>query len=115
MKVFEYLVNGQSAEAVKGQATSTATSAAPAIALAKPETKPMPIHSSAQSQLSTEDIEFFYDMEFFINRQLGGTPAADFDEDQFRKALSVNGDSIIVISDDETIKVHVHPRHRAKF
>ncbi|BCG58988.1 DAK2 domain-containing protein [Paenibacillus sp. URB8-2] len=107
---FEYLVNGQSAEAVKGQATSTATSAAPAIALAKPETKPMPIHSSAQSQLSTEDIEFFYDMEFFINRQLGGTPAADFDEDQFRKALSVNGDSIIVISDDETIKVHVHSK-----
>ncbi|MFD1775128.1 DAK2 domain-containing protein [Paenibacillus rhizophilus] len=104
---FEYLLNGQSAESVKGQAASTA---APAIALAKPETKPTPIHSSAQSQLSTEDIEFFYDMEFFINRQLGGTQAADFDEDQFRKALSVNGDSIIVISDDETIKVHVHSK-----
>ncbi|ANY72024.1 DAK2 domain-containing protein [Paenibacillus ihbetae] len=66
--------------------------------------------SSAQSQLSTEDIEFLYDMEFFINRQLGDGARAEFDEDQFRKALAVNGDSIIVISDDETIKVHVHSK-----
>lgn len=65
---------------------------------------------SAQSQLSTEDIEFLYDMEFFINRQLGGAAGAVFDEEAFRKALSVNGDSIIVISDDETIKVHVHSK-----
>ena len=35
---------------------------------------------------------------------------ADFDEDKFRKALAVNGDSIIVIADDETIKVHVHSK-----
>lgn len=68
------------------------------------------VQSSAQSQLSTEDIEFLYDMEFFINRQLGGTTRVDFDEESFRKALSVNGDSIIVISDDETIKVHVHSK-----
>lgn len=68
------------------------------------------VQSSAQSQLSTEDIEFLYDMEFFINRQLGGSANAVFDEDSFRKALSVNGDSIIVISDEETIKVHVHSK-----
>lgn len=67
-------------------------------------------HSSAQSRLNTEDIEFLYDMEFFINRRLGGGATVDFDEDKFRKALSVNGDSIIVISDDETIKVHVHSK-----
>jgi DAK2 domain fusion protein YloV len=65
---------------------------------------------SAQSRLSTEDIEFLYDMEFFINRQLGEGAGAEFDEDYFRKALAVNGDSIIVISDDETIKVHVHSK-----
>lgn len=66
--------------------------------------------ASAQSRLSTEDIEFLYDMEFFINRQLGGGAGTEFNEDQFREALAVNGDSIIVISDDETIKVHVHSK-----
>ncbi|NJJ38947.1 DAK2 domain-containing protein [Paenibacillus apii] len=107
---YEYLMSGSLADSAKGQAVSAAVPAVPAAPPAKLETKPQRIQASAQSQLSTEDIEFFYDMEFFINRQLGGTQAADFDEDQFRKALSVNGDSIIVISDDETIKVHVHSR-----
>lgn len=107
---YEYLMSGSLADSAKGQAVSAVVPAVPAAPQAKLETKPQRIQASAQSQLSTEDIEFFYDMEFFINRQLGGTQAADFDEDQFRKALSVNGDSIIVISDDETIKVHVHSR-----
>ncbi|AZS14648.1 DAK2 domain-containing protein [Paenibacillus lutimineralis] len=66
--------------------------------------------ATAQAKLDTEDIEFLYDMEFFINRTLGGVPHANFDEDQFRKALSLNGDSIIVIADDEVIKVHVHSK-----
>lgn len=65
---------------------------------------------SAQSRLDTKDIEFLYDMEFFINRQLGGDPVYEFNEEEFRKALSVNGDSIIVIADDEIIKVHVHSK-----
>ena len=66
--------------------------------------------ATAQAKLDTEDIEFLYDMEFFINRTLGGVPHANFDEDQFREALSLNGDSIIVIADDEVIKVHVHSK-----
>ncbi|MEK3869335.1 MULTISPECIES: DAK2 domain-containing protein [Paenibacillus] len=64
----------------------------------------------AQAKLETEDIEFLYDMEFFINRKLGGVQGAVFDEEKFRKALSLNGDSIIVIADDEIIKVHVHSK-----
>lgn len=65
---------------------------------------------SAQAKLETENIEFLYDMEFFINRQLGEAQGTDFDEEAFRKALSVDGDSIIVISDDDVIKVHVHSK-----
>ncbi|MNO21920.1 DAK2 domain protein [compost metagenome] len=68
------------------------------------------IEASAQAKLDTEDIEFLYDMEFFINRKLGEVQNVHFDEDQFRKALSLNGDSIIVIADDEIIKVHVHSK-----
>lgn len=93
---------------VQGQAAAPVS--VPAPVLTKPENALSSVQSSAQSQLSTEDIEFLYDMEFFINRQLGSSVKSDFDEEAFRKALSVNGDSIIVISDDETIKVHVHSK-----
>ncbi|AIQ52360.1 DAK2 domain-containing protein [Paenibacillus sp. FSL R7-0331] len=106
---YEYLTSGSTSvqSAVQGQAPASAAVQAPV--LTKPVNPPSSVQSSAQSQLHTEDIEFLYDMEFFINRQLGGT-GAKFDEEKFRKALSVNGDSIIVISDDETIKVHVHSK-----
>lgn len=106
----QYLTSGVSASpaSVQGQAPAPAVVTAPV--LTKPENILSSVQSSAQSQLSTEDIEFLYDMEFFINRQLGAAVKADFDEEAFRKALSVNGDSIIVISDDDTIKVHVHSK-----
>ncbi|KWX77163.1 hypothetical protein AMQ84_12985 [Paenibacillus riograndensis] len=95
---------------VQGQAPAAAPAASPSAVLTKHENVLSSVQSSAQSQLSTEDIEFLYDMEFFINRLLGGSVKTEFDEESFRKALSVNGDSIIVISDDETIKVHVHSK-----
>ena len=106
----QHLTSGSTAvhNTVLGQAPAPAPAAAPV--LTKQEHVLSSVQSSAQSQLSTEDIEFLYDMEFFINRQLGASVKADFDEEYFRKALSVNGDSIIVISDDETIKVHVHSK-----
>ncbi len=66
--------------------------------------------ASAQSKLATEDIEFLYDMEFFINRKISGKPAAFFNEYAFKKALEKDGDSILVIADDDIIKVHVHSR-----
>ncbi|MFC6651378.1 MULTISPECIES: DAK2 domain-containing protein [Paenibacillus] len=108
----QHLTSGSAASpvqtSVQGQATAPVS--VPAPVLTKPENALSSVQSSAQSQLHTEDIEFLYDMEFFINRQLGAAVKADFDEEAFRKALSVNGDSIIVISDDETIKVHVHSK-----
>ncbi|MFD0713648.1 DAK2 domain-containing protein [Paenibacillus sp. GCM10027626] len=64
----------------------------------------------AQAKLSTEHIEFLYDMEFFINRKLAGGKAVPFDESFFKRALSKDGDSILVIVDDDIIKVHVHSR-----
>ncbi len=64
----------------------------------------------AQSRLSTESIEFLYDMEFFINKGLGSGKPLKFDEAWFSKALAKDGDSIIVIDGDDIIKVHVHTR-----
>ncbi|MGN7763654.1 DAK2 domain-containing protein [Paenibacillus sp. 22594] len=102
--------NGSTAAPVTAQGQAPAPAVVPAAVLTKHENVLSSVQSSAQSQLSTEDIEFLYDMEFFINRLLGNSVKANFDEESFRKALAVNGDSIIVISDDETIKVHVHSK-----
>lgn len=68
------------------------------------------IPMSAQAKLDTQDIEFLYDMEFFIHRGLGAPAEKNFNEEAFRQALAVNGDSIIVIADDEIVKVHVHSK-----
>lgn len=106
----QYLTSGSAAVQTPVQGQASVPAPIPAAVLTKPENVMSSVQSSAQSQLSTEDIEFLYDMEFFINRQLGASVKSDFDEEVFRKALSVNGDSIIVISDDETIKVHVHSK-----
>lgn len=109
----QHLTNGISEAPVsvpaQGQAPAAPAQVSAAV-LTQTEHVPSFVQSSAQSQLSTEDIEFLYDMEFFINRQLCSSVKANFDEELFRQALSVNGDSIIVISDDETIKVHVHSK-----
>lgn len=82
---------------------------------AAPEDVAMPpkkvaVPTSAQSKLSTEEIEFLYDMEFFINRTVSGGKPLYFDEIAFKKALAKDGDSILVIVDDDIIKVHVHSR-----
>ncbi len=66
--------------------------------------------ASAQARLATDTIEFLYDMEFFINRKLKGNAAVFFDESAYKRALGKDGDSILVITEDDIIKVHVHSR-----
>ncbi|WP_169083488.1 DAK2 domain-containing protein [Paenibacillus sp. PL91] len=93
---------------------SMASEAAPPEEVAVPTVAPPIIRkqelSSAQSRLSTEAIEFLYDMEFFINRKLSGHTGAFFDESAYKRALGKDGDSILVITEDDIIKVHVHTR-----
>ncbi|MFD2670189.1 DAK2 domain-containing protein [Marinicrinis sediminis] len=68
------------------------------------------LQESAQAKLATEDIEFLYDMEFFIDIAERKVPGTTFDEEGFRTELAKDGDSILVIVDDEQVKVHVHSR-----
>jgi len=102
-----YIYEGFLQAIESGEASHTEVPAHPATASSTVD--PMKNTASAQSQLSTEDIEFLYDMEFFIQLNLG-KPQKVFDEHQFRKALAKNGDSIIVIADQEIVKVHVHSK-----
>lgn len=110
-----YIYEGFMKALEQGAGPFAAEHAAPAERSVKPaEDSAVPdirvSRQSAQSKLATEDIEFLYDMEFFINLKLGNFSSKPFDEQHFRKALAKNGDSIIVIADDEIVKVHVHSK-----
>lgn len=61
-------------------------------------------HKSVQSHMNTEDIEFGYCTEFMVRLEGKGA----FSEENFRQDLSKYGDSLLVISDDEVVKVHIH-------
>jgi uncharacterized protein len=61
-------------------------------------------HKSVQSHMNTADIEFGYCTEFMV--RLEGKEA--FSEENFRQDLSKYGDSLLVISDEEVVKVHIH-------
>lgn len=97
-------------ESVPVHGSVSAADKAKGLATATDQHATLDHNHSAQSRIDTEDIEFLYDMEFFIHRQIGDIKNAPFNEESFRQELSINGDSIIVIADDEVIKVHVHSK-----
>lgn len=66
---------------------------------------------SAQSMLSTEDIEFGYCTEFIVTLTPGKVPGYVFDEQAFRQELGKMGDSLLVVADDDLVKVHVHAEY----
>lgn len=68
-------------------------------------------HKSAQSQLHTEDIQFGYCTEIMVRLGAGRLVEKEFDYDEFRGHLAQIGDSLLVIADDEVVKVHVHTEH----
>ena len=60
---------------------------------------------AAQTALSSEEVEFGYCTEFIIRLEEGRTP---FKEDVFRGRLEKLGNSIVVVQDEDIVKVHVH-------
>ncbi len=63
---------------------------------------------SVQSHINTEDIEFGYCTEFMVKFENDKLAKHPFEEETFRNDLSKLGDSLLVIADDELVKVHVH-------
>ena len=55
--------------------------------------------------MSVDDIEFGYCTEFMVRFE---DEKREFKEDEFREEMSEFGDSLLVINDDEIVKVHVH-------
>lgn len=65
-------------------------------------------HKNAQSHMNTEDIEFGYCTEFMVKLDSG---KRNFNEDTFRQDLSGFGDSLLVVSDENIAKVHIHAEY----
>lgn len=57
---------------------------------------------------STADIKFGYCTEIMVKIGEGETVVDTFEYDTFRNYLNDLGDSLLVVADDEIIKVHVH-------
>lgn len=62
-------------------------------------------HMNVQGFMDTADIEFGFCTEFMVRFEEG---KKSFDETAFRNDLSEYGDSLLVISDDEIAKIHIH-------
>ncbi len=67
------------------------------------ETEAPKTPSKAQESISTEDITFQYCTEFLIEKY---NPQDS--SDSFRDAIAPKGDSMLVIDDNEIVKVHIH-------
>nr|WP_216366280.1 DAK2 domain-containing protein [Geobacillus sp. BMUD] len=65
-------------------------------------------HQSAQSHIHTDEIEFGYCTEFMVRFEPDKLAEHPFSEETFRRELSKFGDSLLVVADDELVKVHIH-------
>nr|WP_256521711.1 DAK2 domain-containing protein [Halobacillus sp. A5] len=68
-------------------------------------------HKSAQDFMETSEIEFGYCTEFMVKFEQDKLEQNPYDEEQFREELSRHGDSLLVVSDEELIKVHIHAEY----
>ncbi len=70
------------------------------------ETSQTPVSSeSGETRLETEDIRFGYCTEFIIMLEEG---KEEYDEANLKAFLESIGDSIVCVSDDDIVKIHVH-------
>ncbi|MBR4017111.1 MAG: DAK2 domain-containing protein, partial [Oscillospiraceae bacterium] len=76
--------------------------------VAPESTDVQPAEQADFSDFDTEDITFAYCTEFIISRENNNDP------EKLREFLSSLGDSLVLVDDDEIIKVHVHTNDPGK-
>ncbi|OJF89724.1 DAK2 domain-containing protein [Alkalibacterium sp. 20] len=64
--------------------------------------------SGVHESVNTQDITYGYCTEIMVHIGEGETVEQEFDYDEFRNYLNELGDSLLVVADEEIIKVHVH-------
>ena len=83
--VLEYLKTGKIIESTSEIMTKTADT------------------SSAQSTIDTSNIKYMYCTEFIVEKN-----SKEVNVHNFRKSIESKGDSMLVIDDDDIVKVHIH-------
>lgn len=73
------------------------------------ETKPSAPAAVAAAGAAQENIKFAYCTEFIVNKKPGAKDAT-----ALRAFLETIGDCVVVVDDDDIIKVHVHSNHPGK-
>ncbi|WP_081478631.1 DAK2 domain-containing protein [Pediococcus claussenii] len=68
-------------------------------------------HQSVQGKINPEDIQFGYCTQVMVRIGKGKQVKQEFDYDTFYNYLADKGDSLLVVNDDEVVKVHVHTEH----
>lgn len=71
-------------------------------------------HQSAQGKLDPNDIKYGYCTQMMVRIGRGKQVMQKFDYDTFYNYLAKLGDSLLVINDDEVVKVHVHTEFPGK-
>lgn len=71
-------------------------------------------HQSAQGKLDPASIKYGYCTEIMVRIGRGKQVDHKFDYDTFYNYLADLGDSLLVVNDDEIVKVHVHTEHPGK-
>jgi DAK2 domain fusion protein YloV len=69
------------------------------------------VHDNAQSKVDPATIEHGYCTEFIIKLNTSRRPTESFDERKFREEISQFGDSLLVVADEELVKVHIHAEY----
>ena len=65
-------------------------------------------HINVQDFMNTEDIVYGYCTEIMVRLEADKLAKKPFNEETFRQEISQYGDSLLVISDEEIVKVHIH-------
>src|SRR5690625_419701 len=69
---------------------------------------------AVQSYVDIESIEYGYCTEFIIEFDEEKIEVNSFEEEQFRKTLGEYGDSLLVASDENIVKIHIHTEEPGK-
>ena len=62
--------------------------------------------AKSQEAINTEDIKFRYCTEFIVEKKSKGLGV-----EEFRSAIAPKGDCMLVIDDEDIVKVHIHTNH----
>lgn len=68
-------------------------------------------HQSVQGKLDPKDIKYTYCTQMLVRLGKGKEVTKQFDYDTFYNHLAKMGDSLLVLNDDQVVRVHVHTEH----